>query len=75
MFLDHWKDKAKKPYCNLNYMSAATQESPLENKIKVVDMQKEMIGEAFSVAKEALALHEIDREIAKHIKKHFDTKY
>jgi hypothetical protein len=56
-------------------MSAATQENPLENKIKVVDMQKEMIGEAFSVAKEALALHEIDREIAKHIKKHFDTKY
>lgn len=55
-------------------MSAATQENP-ENKIKVVDMQKDMIGEAFSVAREALTLHEIDREIAKHIKKHFDAKY
>lgn len=38
-------------------------------------MQREMITEAFKVAAEALKRHEIDREIACHIKKHFDAIY
>ena len=38
-------------------------------------MQREMVREAYRVAKEALASHEIEREIAKHIKQHFDNKY
>jgi hypothetical protein len=47
----------------------------VEERIKVVDMQKEMIGEAFKVAQEAFNRHEIEREVAKHIKKYFDAKY
>lgn len=50
-------------------------EDPNKKQIKVSDMQQEMISEAFRVAKEALGRHEIEREVAKHIKKHFDNKY
>jgi hypothetical protein len=46
-----------------------------EERIKIVDMQREMIGEAFRVAGEALSKHEIDQEVAKHIKQHFDRQY
>jgi hypothetical protein len=38
-------------------------------------MQKDMISEAFRVASEALSKHEIDQEVARHIKQHFDRKY
>jgi hypothetical protein len=50
-------------------------ESGVEERIKVVDMQRDMIEEALRVAEEALKLHEIEREVAKHIKLHFDKKY
>lgn len=43
--------------------------------VKVVDMQKEMIAKAFSVAEQARAKHEIERQIAKHIKDAFDVLY
>jgi dynein light chain LC8-type len=57
-------------------MSVSVQvEDPNKKQIKVSDMQQEMINEAFRVAKEALGRHEIEREVAKHIKKHFDNKY
>lgn len=56
-------------------MSGSTEVAVIEDKIKVVDMQKEMIGEAFRVAQEAFKRHEIEREVAKHIKKYFDAKY
>ena len=46
-----------------------------EEKVKVADMQKDMVEEAFRVAREALARHEVEREVACHIKKHFDSKY
>jgi len=58
-----------------NLMSTSTQEIVVEDRIKVVDMQKEMIGEAFRIAKEALDRHEIEREVARHIKQYFDNKY
>lgn len=38
-------------------------------------MQRDMISEAFQVASEALSKHEIDQEVARHIKQHFDRKY
>lgn len=56
-------------------MSASTQELPSEEKIKIVDMQRDMISEAFRVATEAVSKHEIEQEIAKHIKQHFDSVY
>lgn len=46
-----------------------------EERVKVADMQKEMVEEAFRVSKEALGRHEVEREVAKHIKQHFDHKY
>lgn len=55
--------------------STSTQELSEDKRIKIVDMQRDMIAEAFRVADEALSKHEIDREIAKHIKQHFDRKY
>ena len=51
------------------------QDLPYKDDIKVVDMQVEMIAEAYRVAEEALQKHEIDREVACHIKKHFDSKF
>ena len=51
------------------------QELPYKDEIKVVDMQVDMIAYAYKVAEEALHKHEIDREVACHIKKHFDSKY
>jgi nicotinamidase-related amidase len=57
-------------------MSGSVHELPFgEERLKVVDMQRDMVEEAFRVAEEALASHEIEREIAKHIKQHFDAKY
>lgn len=57
-------------------MSGSAQELPFgPEQLKVVDMQREMVEEAFRVAEEALAQHEIEREIAKHIKQHFDNKF
>jgi cation transport regulator ChaB len=53
----------------------STQELPGEERIKIVDMQRDMISEAFTVAQEALSKHEIEQEISKHIKQHFDRKY
>lgn len=38
-------------------------------------MQQEMVTEAIRVASEAMKKHEIQTEIAKHIKQHFDAKY
>jgi cation transport regulator ChaB len=38
---------------------ASTQEIPGEERIKIVDMQRDMITEAFNVASEALSKHEI----------------
>lgn len=66
--------------CNLIYIismsSGSVHELPFpQERLKVVDMQREMVEEAFRVAEEALGLHEIEREVAKHIKKHFDSKY
>jgi dynein light chain LC8-type len=54
---------------------ASTQEIPGEERIKIVDMQRDMISEAFRVAQEALSKHEIEQEIAKYIKQHFDRYY
>ena len=51
------------------------QDLPYKDDIKVVDMQAEMIAEAYTVAEEALQQHEIDGEVASHIKKHFDSKF
>ena len=56
-------------------MSAEQQENEVEEKIKVADMQKEMLEEAMRTASEALRKHEVDQEIAKHNKKHFDQHY
>lgn len=56
-------------------MSVSTQEIAREDRIKISDMQKEMIPEAFKVAAEAVAKHEIEQQIAKYIKQHFDRKY
>lgn len=36
-------------------------EIPAEERVKVVDMQRDMIDEAFRVAEEALSQHEIER--------------
>jgi hypothetical protein len=38
-------------------------------------MQREMIAEALRVAGEALSKHEIEQEVARHIKQHFDRQY
>lgn len=56
-------------------MSSSQELSVPQERLKVVDMQREMVEEAFRVAEEALSQHEIEREVAKHIKQHFDTKY
>lgn len=42
-------------------MSVSTQEIPREDRIKISDMQKEMIPEAFRIAAEAVAKHEIEQ--------------
>lgn len=46
-----------------------------KSNIKVADMNKEMINEVIETAKRAIEKYEIERDIAKYIKDHFDRYY
>ncbi|ELR13653.1 dynein light chain 1, cytoplasmic, putative [Acanthamoeba castellanii str. Neff] len=43
--------------------------------VKALDMGQEIKDEAVKVAKEALAEHKLERDIAKHVKQTFDKRY
>lgn len=43
--------------------------------VKALDMAPEVKDDAVQVAKEALAEHKLERDIAKHIKQSFDKRY
>jgi cation transport regulator ChaB len=42
-------------------MTTSAQELPGEERIKIVDMQRDMINEAFRIATEAISKHEIEQ--------------
>ncbi|KAN0067545.1 putative dynein light chain type 1 [Elaphomyces granulatus] len=46
----------------------------LEAQIKSVDMTEDMQQEAIEVASEAMAKYHIEKDIAQHIKKEFDSR-
>ena len=41
----------------------------------MADMNKDMIAEAIDTARKAIEKYEIERDIAKYIKDHFDTHH